>query len=357
MELLQWAGSCATMCRLADGLCCHAWPLRSLFCLQLLYFISATPHMPPSGFQSEKFFIKHDYQTRCQLFIMSQPCYWRSKLRCRALRGAPGTTANLAPDDLSQELPLISPSKFSLLIAPSETPTRKFHHLGLCLGLTPVCPSCSKPCRALPSLAGLLTPLSQHFNQTSAGEEVVYFTFKHSVTADTCHNTCRLVKIQVFKKKIQNLKGLKWSSSFPLTSFLQGPGRILLLSSTVKFWVPYSYCHFNKRCNTIALRLGHFSKKQEVLVTNYVWSPKELIWLVLLLSQHGGLTTVLINTSVPQPATNCCQQSERVAAEEVNGNPPRTSWSLRMSPDPARMPCHRKRSTYLQLRKQEPCHH
>lgn len=59
-----------------------------LFCLQLLCFISATPHMPPSGFRSGKFLIKHDFQTRrfCQLFRMSQPCYWRSMPRCRALR-------------------------------------------------------------------------------------------------------------------------------------------------------------------------------------------------------------------------------------------------------------------------------
>lgn len=73
MELLQWAGSCAMRAGPGDSPRCHAWPLRSLFCLQLLRFISATPHMPPSGFQSEKFLIKQDFQTRrfCQLFHVS----------------------------------------------------------------------------------------------------------------------------------------------------------------------------------------------------------------------------------------------------------------------------------------------
>lgn len=128
---------------------------------------------------------------------------------------------------------------------------------------------------------------------------------------------------------------MKWSSPFPLPSFLQGSGRILLLSSTATFWVPYSHFHSDKRCNTIALLLGHFSKKQEVLVKNYVLSQKELILLVLLPSHHGGLTTVLINTSVPQSAPKCCQQIEMVSAEEVNKKPLRTASTVVTRDEPS----------------------
>lgn len=126
------------------------WPLQPCLtcsacsCCALL---SATPHTPPSGFRSVKFLINHNFPTRrfCQLFTTSHPCYCRSKPRCSTLQHSPSTAANLLLDSLSQELPLVSTSKLSLLIAPSETPTGNFHHLGLCLQLSLVCPSCSKP--------------------------------------------------------------------------------------------------------------------------------------------------------------------------------------------------------------------
>lgn len=98
-----------------------------------------------------------------------------------------------------------------------------------------------------------------------------------------------------------------------------------MFSSAVRFGVPCSHFHSDKRCSTIALWLGHFPKKQGVLVMNYVLSPKELIRSVLLPSQHGDLTAVLINTSVPQSGPKCCQQSEVVSAEEASGNPSRTA--------------------------------
>lgn len=52
-----------------------------------------------------------------------------------------------------------------------------------------------------PHLTAHLTPLSQHLNQMSGGEEAIHFTFQHSVMAETCNKIHRLVKIQVFQEK------------------------------------------------------------------------------------------------------------------------------------------------------------
>lgn len=122
----------------------HARPLRILFCLQLLRFISATPHMPPSGFRSGKFLLKQDFDRHrfCQLFPMYQHCYARSKPWCSALQCTP---TNLPCDNHPKGRLSSASAKFLLLIAPSENPTRNFHQLGLCLQLSPVCPSCWKP--------------------------------------------------------------------------------------------------------------------------------------------------------------------------------------------------------------------
>lgn len=119
----------------------HAGRLRSLLCLQLPRFISATPHMPPSGFRSGKSLLKQDFDRHrfCRLFPMYQHCYGRSKLPCSALQCTPAT---LPRDNHPKSSLSSAPAKFLLLMAPSENPIRNFHQLGLCLQLSPVCPSC-----------------------------------------------------------------------------------------------------------------------------------------------------------------------------------------------------------------------
>jgi len=217
------------MPRRSDGPCCHAWPLRSLFCLQLLCFASPTPHMPSSGFRSRNPLLNmtfsHAASARCSvcLSLAIEEARWGAA-HCKA-QPAPLQTSSSAAHPKSHLSTAPARSRSSL------HPQRPPQEISTTLVFAYGCPLFAYHVQSLAGAWSPLaaSPLSHHLNQTSGGEEVVYFTFKHSVMGDICHRTCRLVKIQGFSRKMSNRKALKRSSPFPFTSFLQGPGRIFIV--------------------------------------------------------------------------------------------------------------------------------
>lgn len=130
-----------------------------------------------------------------------------------------------APLAQLQTSPLMAHPKSHLSSAPASScsslhPQRPPQEISNTLGFSYGCSLFVCHIQSLPGtqppVAALLALLSHHLNQTSGGEEVVYFTFKHSVMADTCHKISRLIKIQVFQEKF---KPERFKVVFPFPSY------------------------------------------------------------------------------------------------------------------------------------------
>lgn len=143
MALLHHVGPCAVMPRLGDGP--PVMPDRWGACPASSYRASFLLHLTCHLVASE---VGNCFLNKTLIGIGSagcslcQHCYGRSKLPCSALQCTPAT---LLRDNHPKSSLSSAPAKFLLLIAISENPIRNFHQLGLCLQLSPVCPSCWKP--------------------------------------------------------------------------------------------------------------------------------------------------------------------------------------------------------------------